>query len=325
MIVRKKFHTENLKKTILLIFCIIPFITKAQLEINTGQITKSIEFFNPAYNGMKDYTSAIVLYRGAFADNQSLVSPNYINDLGYTTTAVNLYHPFLRTKTGLAINVIQEQLGHRENTLANLACDVSIKISNKTFLNFGLSGGVNFWQYNVSNALYYGVLGDIEEYNHAFPHISIGLNYIKRGLQLGGALHYSEPNGLEEIIDNQDYNYMTAYMNGSIQIKFSENFHLKPAAILRYKIGTGEFYFEPGAHMLFFDLCWLGATYRQSYFNSAYSIVTDLKVSKFLRLGYAFENNINSVGFMSKPIHEIRLQFQLPIKHNDQYLSSLTF
>ncbi|MCF8363501.1 MAG: PorP/SprF family type IX secretion system membrane protein [Prolixibacteraceae bacterium] len=314
----------SFKKIIVFVICMLPFTVKAQLEINTGQVIKTIEFFNPAYNGMKDYTSAIVLYRGAFANNKSLVSPNYINDLGYETTAVNLYYPFIGMKTGLAINVIQEQLGHRENTLANLACDVSIKISNKTFLNFGLSGGVNFWQYNVSNAMYYGQLGNIEEYNRVFPHVSVGLNYIKRGLQFGGALHYSEPKGLEQIVDIQDYNYMTAYVHGSIQIKFSKNFHLKPAAILKYKIETDEFYFEPGAHILFFDLFWLGATYRQSYFNSAYSIVADLRVNKFLRIGYAFENNINSIGFMAKPIHEIRLQFQLPRIINDQYLSGLT-
>jgi type IX secretion system PorP/SprF family membrane protein len=312
----------------LFLLTLLPMGALAQYDFNSGQIIKTIEFYNPGYNAMKDYTSAIILYRSPFFNNQALVSPNYENDLSYTTRAINLYHPFIASKTGISFNMISEKIGYRENIVTDLAFDVVVRSSNKSYISLGIAGGANIWQYNLSNALHnYGAI-DLGEHNRIFPYMSVGINFFKRGYHFGASYHATSPNSDLSLSYNpfaeDEINslYQTLYVNTSFQIALTNKMHLKPFIIFKNRNFTPKNYLiEGGVNMLISDRIWLGAAYRESWVSDAYTVMADLKIVDYLRLGYSFEQNLNLVGFLTNSIHEIRLQFILPHKIKDPYVA----
>ncbi|MFA9389072.1 MAG: PorP/SprF family type IX secretion system membrane protein [Prolixibacteraceae bacterium] len=310
-----------------IILCLFPLCSLAQYDFNAGQVLKTIEFYNPGYNASKDCPTAVVLYRGPFQNNQNLLSPNYINDLEYTTNAVNLYVPFLKTKTGISVNVINEKLGHRENTIADLAFDVAVRTSQVDFLSLGIAAGVNLWQYDLTNAFHnYGNI-EIGNYNSTFPYVGVGLNFFKRGHHLGISYHLTSPKPISKtdfnpFTTNDDIRlYQTLYANLSIQIPLSNNMHLKPFIIFKnWNFTPNNYLIEGGVNLLLSDRVWIGGAYRESWVTDAYSIMLDFKVLDYLRLGYSYEKNLNDVGFFASSIHEIRMQIRVPRKEKDAYL-----
>lgn len=322
---------NKINKILGIILCLSPLCLLAQYDLNAGQVIKTIEFYNPGYNAIKDCPTVVVLYRGPFQNNQNLLSPNYVNDLEYITNAVNLYVPFLKTKTGISVNVINEKLGHRENTIADFAFDVAVRTSHVGFLSLGIAAGVNLWQYDLTDALHSYGNTELSNYNSTFPYVGVGLNFFKRGHHLGISYHLTSPTP----ISNNDYNlfhtnndihfYQTLYANLSFQIALSNNMHLKPFVIFKSNsFYPNNFLVEGGINLLLSDRVWVGGAFRESWVNDAYSIMLDLKVLDYLRLGYSYEKSLNSVGFFASSIHEIRMQVRVPRKEKDVYLSSLS-
>lgn len=289
-----------------------------------AQLIKSVEFINPAYNASKSNAGAIIFYRTPFIENDLIQSPNYSNEMFYSTMGVNAYYPFRYQHLGIGLNIIKESIAHRDAMFVDFSTNVDVRISSTKYLAFGLSGGMNLIQYNLNNALSSYTEGFSNDYNRQDPHIAFGGTLFGEHLNLGASLHTVIFNKSKVNYNIQENEMYTMYLNGSYLLFAGQNFQLKPSAFYRqqFKNGSDLISFEYGAYFLVKDWFWLGASQRLTSSEKVmYSISFDFKVATFIRLGYNFETSTASVKSINSNIHEFRIQITAPYSLKDKYIA----
>ena len=95
---------------------------------------------NPAYAGSRDALTITALHRSQWVGF----------DGAPTTQTVTMHTPLFNNKLGLGLSVVHDQIGPVKTTSAYVDLAYIIKTSEKGHLAFGLKGGFNFMQANLS-------------------------------------------------------------------------------------------------------------------------------------------------------------------------------
>jgi type IX secretion system PorP/SprF family membrane protein len=266
---------------------------QSQYTPQYSQLIKTLEFVNPGYNASKVDPSVTLLYR-----NQ------WIGFTGAPKTygaAVNV--PVSKWHTGFGMATVAETRGliTQLNTLLN--ANVDVKISDASYLAFGLSGGVETKRIDMERAVYIGDHFAAEDFNSNNFYTGIGLNLFASDLHLGAAFHYTTLEG-----NNYDSNeYYSIYMNGSYLINIADDWALKPSLVYRHFAGFNDL--DLGLFVLYKDLIWAGMAYR---IDNAVIVFADVKLNKYLRLGYSYDMGVGSISNVHSGSHEVSLEFTLP-------------
>jgi type IX secretion system PorP/SprF family membrane protein len=260
---------------------------------------------NPAYAGTREVLNATALYR-----NQ------WVNIPGAPKTGVfSIDSPVKNQKVGLGLNVMVDKIGVTNHT--GIAGVYSYKIYfNKSALSFGLQAGIGF--YNSANTeVIYSDNSSVDpafmsNYHMVLPNFSFGAYYHSDRFFAG----LSVMDILGRTIQNQIYpnasNDLTInivshfFLNSGYLIDLSPNIKFQPSALIKY-VGGAPVEADINGVVSLYDLLFFGLSYR-SY--ASIDVLTQVKISNKLSLGYSYEYSTNELSNFTSGSHEIVLRYQ---------------
>ncbi|KAB5490075.1 type IX secretion system membrane protein PorP/SprF [Flagellimonas hadalis] len=277
-------------------------LVQAQKEPQYTQYMYNIGSFNPAYVGTVESPEIIGLYRAQWVDVPG--AP--------TTIRAGANIPFKNERTGLGINIVNDELGPSRQTFLDVAYSYQIQLSDETRLSFGLNAGGSMLDIDYSRGTFEdpsdpSILG--ENYNSFYPTIGAGLfMYHEEDWYLGVSVPNFLTNGLynDEVAtiveDNMQFNAIGGYV-----FQLGDRTKFKPAFLVNYLEGS-PVTVNLSANFQFIDALTIGASYR---IDNAVSGLAGFQISNAMFIGYSYDYATNGLGEYSGGSHEAILKFYI--------------
>lgn len=263
---------------------------------------------NPAYAGVHEHLNVTALYRD-----------QWVNFEGAPTTSTFTAHSGLKGKNiGLGFLASSDKIGVHNDMSFYAHYAYKIKFNNGS-LSMGLQAGFNHLKsdYTLLNLKQqgdpnFGVVNRSMKFN-----FGTGLYYNTKTSYVGFSIPYLRKKriiretGQEQNFEDSRYYYLTA---GHV-LDLTPKVKMKPSVLLRLEENMPVGY-DVNLNFYLEDLLNVGASYR-----SGESLITlfELKVSNYIRLGYAFDWVISDINNYTAGTHELMLNYRInlfaPRKH----------
>lgn len=271
------------------------------------------EFLNPAYNSFKENVS-ISLYNRAQWGNKFRYSPE--------TYVSNIYLPIKKTRLGVNVKVIVEDIGLRKTTEFNAGFCHNVNISEKVHLALGYSVGFLQNSFNRNEIICYpdedlSFLLARTDLNSLYPTTSVGL-YLYSDIWHLGLSSMTASFGKHK--DDSQYFPGFDFALGA-KFKLHPSIEFRPEFIMKYynensyssdngviiKKANLPVVYDLAANFILCDKVWLGTSHR---FGQAQTFIFDLKVLYNMKMGYIFELGIGE-GLNQFNSHGLRLVYEI--------------
>lgn len=269
--------------------------------------------FNPAYAGNDNSLSLTGVYRSQWVGLEG--APE--------TRSVNAHSPLYMLGGGLGISLESENIGSWKQTSVFGSYSYAVP-TNSGSLSIGLSVGFLQRELDGASVRTPGTILDDEgnPLDHQDPILTTGL-HTGAGLSFNAGLFYRRGNfdaGLsvlnlsETTIDMGDILFKPdrsffAYLK--YRLKLTDDFQLEPSVLVK---STGEQTQTDFSGLVRFrENIFAGVTYRgyNSDTQDAIVILTGIKLSEKLSLGYAYDMTRSLLNTVSNGTHEILLNYNL--------------
>jgi len=279
--------------------------TKAQQQLHLSQYTLHQPFLNPASIATSQFMNGALVYR-----------QQWVGFSGAPRVAgVNFNVPFKKKKNFLGLTVFNDQIGVNDRTDVSLSYAYRIALSQKSSLAFGLSASVALLKSNLSEVETTDENDPVFTSNtktFAAPDFKFGVNFFMERFYVGFALPRILDN---EVIYNQgykgdigfDYKTLHYHFHTGYKIKLSEKFDMPIAALMKFVVGSPA-QFDVSAMVDYNNFFAIGAAYRSEKIVVG---MANVRITKFFRLGYAYDYNFTQLRQVSSGSHEIMLVFNL--------------
>ena len=290
-----------MKKLILLFFTVlIAQQISAQQDPQYTQYMYNMNVINPAYAGISEGLSVGALYRSQWVGL----------DGGPETFTFNIHSP-VGKQLALGFSVISDEIGPVEETNAYVDASYTILLGMETRLAFGVKGGFTFHDIAIAESQI--TLVDLSDpffanaINETTPNIGAGVYFYKPNKYY---ISISVPNILNGVhldangtkIGSESEHLFTA---AGYVFDLSENFKLKPHALLKYAFDAPVSY-DLNANLFMYDLVEFGVGYR---LDDSFSAMINFKVTKDLRIGYAYDAINSGLDIVTNSSHEVFINY----------------
>ena len=290
-----------MKKLILLFFTIlIAQQISAQQDPQYTQYMYNMNIINPAYAGISEGLSVGALYRSQWVGL----------DGGPETFTFNIHSP-VGKQLALGLSVISDKIGPVEETNAYVDASYTIPLGMETRLAFGVKGGFTFHDIAIAESQI--TLVDLSDpffanaINETTPNIGAGVYFYKPNKYY---ISISVPNILNGVhldangtnIGSESEHLFTA---AGYVFDLSENFKLKPHALLKYAFDAPVSY-DLNANLFMYDLVEFGVGYR---LDDSFSAMINFQVTKDLRIGYAYDAINSGLDIVTDSSHELFINY----------------
>ena len=290
-----------MKKLILLLFTVlIAQQISAQQDPQYTQYMYNMNIINPAYAGISEGLSVGALYRSQWVGL----------DGGPETFTFNIHSP-VGKQLALGLSVISDKIGPVEETNAYVDVSYTIPLGMETRLAFGVKGGFTFHDIAIAESQI--TLVDLSDpffanaINETTPNIGAGVYFYKPNKYY---ISISVPNILNGVhldangtkIGSESEHLFTA---AGYVFDLSENFKLKPHALLKYAFDAPVSY-DLNANLFMYDLVEFGVGYR---LDDSFSTMINFQVTKDLRIGYAYDAINSGLDIVTNSSHEVFINY----------------
>ena len=290
-----------MKKLILLFFpVLIAQQISAQQDPQYTQYMYNMNIINPAYAGISEGLSVGALYRSQWVGL----------DGGPETFTFNIHSP-VGKQLALGLSVISDKIGPVEETNAYVDASYTIPLGMETRLAFGVKGGFTFHDIAIAESQI--TLVDLSDpffanaINETTPNIGAGVYFYKPNKYY---ISISVPNILNGVhldangtkIGSESEHLFTA---AGYVFDLSENFKLKPHALLKYAFDAPVSY-DLNANLFMYDLVEFGVGYR---LDDSFSAMINFQVTKDLRIGYAYDAINSGLDIVTNSSHEVFINY----------------
>lgn len=282
---------------------LITSVTFAQQLPQFTQYMFNTVSINPAYAGSRETLSAVGLHRSQWVGIQG----------GPQTQTLSVHTPLRNEKIGLGISVINDEVGFENFQYFYGDFSYTIRTGANHELAFGLKAGITAYNldgdYQASQSndpLIFG-FQDRLDFN-----VGAGVYWHSDRWYLG----LSSPRILTNEYTGQGQfqalERVSYYFTGGYVFDLSDNIKLKPSTLLKATNGAA-LSFDVSANFLFNEKFWIGGGYRINNETSALGGIVDFQISRQLRIGYAYEQELANSGLrrFSNGTHEILLMFEV--------------
>ena len=289
---------KNLVK--LLFTILLASQVSAQQDPQYTQYMYNMNIINPAYTGSTEGLSVGALYRSQWVGL----------DGGPETFTFNIHSP-VGKQVGLGLSVISDQIGPVKETNAYVDFSYTIPVGTVTKLAFGLKGGFTFHDIGLISL---DLIDDFDpnfqsNINEMTPNIGAGVYFYKPNKYYISA---SVPNILNGVhldtqgrkIGSESEHFFAA---AGYVFDLSENFKLKPHALLKYATNAPISY-DINANLFMYDIVEVGLGYR---LQDSFSGMINFQVSNNMRIGYAYDAIRSDLDIVTNSSHEIFINFDL--------------
>ena len=289
---------KNLVK--LLFTILLASQVNAQQDPQYTQYMYNMNIINPAYTGSTEGLSVGALYRSQWVGL----------DGGPETFTFNIHSP-VGKQVGLGLSVISDQIGPVKETNAYVDFSYTIPVGTVTKLAFGLKGGFTFHDIGLISL---DLIDDFDpnfqsNINEMTPNIGAGVYFYKPNKYYISA---SVPNILNGVhldtqgrkIGSESEHFFAA---AGYVFDLSENFKLKPHALLKYATDAPISY-DINANLFMYNIVEFGLGYR---LQDSFSGMINFQVSNNMRIGYAYDAIRSDLDIVTNSSHEIFINFDL--------------
>ncbi len=266
---------------------------------------------NPAYAGSRDVLTVTALHRSQWV--------NF--DGAPVSQTITAHTPIPGKNSGLGISIINDKIGPVNTTSINVDFSYRIKVTNKAGLAFGLKGGLNMMNNNLTD-LTLDETNDptfISDVNSKLlPNFGFGMYYFTdkfyAGLSIPKLLENdfvtNATSGTTDLTSEKRHYFLIL---GSV-FDLTESIKLKPTTFIKVA-GGAPIEVDLTASFIFRDKFWAGAVFRT---GDALGILAGLNVSDQFALGYSFDwSYTNTTIKYNGGSHEIMLRYDFIYKNND--------
>ena len=289
---------KNLVK--LLFTILLASQVNAQQDPQYTQYMYNMNIINPAYTGSTEGLSVGALYRSQWVGL----------DGGPETFTFNIHSP-VGKQVGLGLSVISDQIGPVKETNAYVDFSYTIPVGTVTKLAFGLKGGFTFHDIGLVGRDYIDPNDPFfaNNINEMTPNIGAGVYFYKPNKYYISA---SVPNILNGVhldtqgrkIGSESEHFFAA---AGYVFDLSENFKLKPHALLKYATDAPISY-DINANLFMYNIVEVGLGYR---LQDSFSGMINFQVSNNMRIGYAYDAIRSDLDIVTNSSHEIFINFDL--------------
>ena len=275
----------------------------AQQEIQNSFYMFNGSVLNPAYAGSRDALSVVADYRNQWSGWKG--AP--------VTTAVTLHTPLVNESIGVGINAVSDKIGPTNKTalFADFAYRIRLNKANDR-LCFGLRAGADLIRNDFSNlavndAADPSVLAsNTTNFNTNSPNFGAGIYYYGKRHFIGLTAPKILANELsKDPTFSNSKQALHYYLIAGYVFKLNSLWDLKPGAAVKYT-ANAPLSIDGNISLLFNNLIWFGLMYR---YNAAAGANVVFNVTPQLRIGYAFDYSITSMGKYNPGTHEVMLGF----------------
>ncbi len=280
-----------------LAFCVIAMITMHIPLASTAQVDPQLSteefsriFYNPAAIGQSNYINARLISRHQWTGFPEAPS----------TQMLSLSNYFDRFRVGLALNVINDNLGAETNQMVKLKYAYHAFFNKNAFLSLGLGTGIWHRSFNGSQHKFeenddpYAYVND---YKSTKADFDFGIEFTYKQLKLGvGASHIANTySGIEDIeIPRHDYAYVQYSFKAGKDLNFSNGVSVSHTG----NIFQTELYCMADIR----QKVSAGISYR---LNEALVIMSQVNITDHLMLGYAYDLGVGKLRTYNNGTHEV--------------------
>ena len=257
---------------------------------------------NPAYAGYKNVIQITSMFRKQWTGFKTAPQSSYFS--------VDM--PIPNKRIGLGLKIVDDKDEITKTFGAQSAYSFKIPMGENSTLALGLEAGVLSYNSDFSKI-------DVIDAND--PSFSQNTNSLK--LNFGTGVFFnsenfyvglSTPNLIRNVSDggaslNDVKQNIYWYFNTGYVYKLSDDLLIKPSVLMRGE-SQSLTSFDINVNLWIADVLSLGVSYRN---QAAVVGIIDLKMLPNLRLGYAYDHNINQFKIISKGSHEIILRYEIPL------------
>lgn len=299
--------------TLMLIFVVQGSFTflNAQQDTRYSQFMMNGMRFNPAYSGAKENLNITAFYRNQWLQIED--SPKQL--------FVGINDAFgKKEKVGLGLMIENDQIGvdQRTNVFASYAYKIDLAEGR---LSAGIQGGASFFNSNLTK-IETPEGGDDSSFRNdeqsITPNFGAGLLYYSENYYLGFSvphlLSYQKKESDNHSVSRLRGNYREYIftMGGNIVLR-PDVLDFRPAILVQYIPAEAPIEVDINASIVVKDAAWFGVTYRSNEIAKAESINFQFayKMDNGLKVGYAYDHTLKSLGSQVGGSHEIMISFDL--------------
>ena len=285
---------------IILLTMLFALQMNAQQDPQYTQYMYNMNIINPAYTGSTEGLAVGALYRSQWVGL----------DGGPETFTFNIHSP-IGKQVGLGLSVISDQIGPVKETNAYVDFSYTIPVGTVTKLAFGIKGGFTFHDIGLADI---NTMDPNDPFfqnniNETTPNIGAGIYFYKPNKYYISASVPNILNGVHLDTNGTKIGSETEHFFAAAGYVFdlSENFKLKPHALLKYATDAPLSY-DINANVFMYDLVEIGVGYR---LQDSFSGMINFQVYNNLRIGYAYDAIRSDLNIVTNSSHEIFINFDL--------------
>ncbi|WP_422106120.1 type IX secretion system membrane protein PorP/SprF [Winogradskyella sp.] len=304
----KNFNINNKIATIIGLMLLMCTQTYAQQDPQFTQYMYNMSVINPAYaTAEQDILNIGGLYRS-----------QWVGVEGAPETATFFAHAPVSERVELGISFVNDRIGNvvnENNVYADFAYVLPVGLESK--LSLGVKAGFTFFNTDFSgfNLQSGNVSTDIafnENINQTFPNVGAGVFYFTNKYYIGlsapnllTSTHLETENGVRTTgVESIHY-----FLTGGYVFDINDNLKFKPAFMLRGVEGA-PLAADFTANVLINEKVEAGLGYR---LEDAVSALVNFRITKDLRVGYAYDYTTSNLSDFSSGSHEIFILFDVDL------------
>lgn len=313
-------NTNFKKYAVLFLFLTLAGWVKGQQLPQYSQYMFNGLHVNPGYAGYKTEGYIQSTYRSQWGSFPG--APK--------TTSVTADFSANEGTMGFGVSFVDDRLGPNVNTGGLLTYAYRMRTGRQSFLSFGLSGG--FSRYSLDPSLLSPNDPDdplIPEgrVNVTVPNLNSGLffhtNKLYAGISVYNMIGKNAAGREDAALGYHDFHY---YLTAGALMKISSAVQLKPSFLIKQVKGSPT-NFDLNAMFILKEVLWLGGSYRsnaQVFENflqddlttrNALAAIVEVFATPSLRIGYAYDHNLNVLNSYRNNSHEFSIGYYLKSKN----------
>lgn len=261
---------------------------------------------NPGYAGSRELLTADILYRNQWVKIKG--APK--------TISFSVHAPLKNQHVALGLSMYNDKISPMSNTgaLATFAYRILFP---KSKLSFGIQAGIKNNGIDMNDLTAYNESDPFLSYQvrkKVMPDANFGVYYYSQKYYVGLSFRQLLQNETVVVTDTAgktQFNRLLTHFYGmaGVAIPINENVVFRPSMLVKY-VKNAPPQLDLNVSFLFSNILWFGASYRT---EKAISLMTEIIVSKNLRVGYSYDIWLNELKIYNKGSHEIRLSYDFNI------------
>lgn len=293
----KAINIKNITVTVAIVLFTVSI--KAQQDPQYTQYMYNMNIMNPAYAGSNETLSLNFLGRS-----------QWVGIDGAPQTLTLGVHSPVGKRVGLGLGIIVDKLGFVEEQNVYGDFSYTLPLNDNSNLALGLKAGFTFINVPLPfiRTTNPGDTSFDTKINKALPNFGVGAFYYTDRFYAG----FSVPNLLETFYFDKKGGQVTRaserihyFITSGYVFNLSENVKLKPSTMIKAS-GGSPLSIDFSGNLLFREKFEIGLSYR---LDESVSALINLRASKSLRIGYAYDYTLTNIGNFNSGSHEIFLLF----------------